>query len=227
MAEQDTTPATITYNREGWLRRAKADLAELVEQVSGIKVPDFHVSMGFGGQRYERGVRGVCWHSTLSDDGMNHVFISPELSDTGVVLSVLLHEMIHVVLNNEDGHTGRFSDFAERVGMLPPFTRANPDIELTAQMMTLAAALGDFPHGALHVPARVPSGQPVPAAPGGGSISSAPRAQTNRHLAVTCPEHGGTVRISRTRYEAGAPLCGIDTVSDDGVTTCTKRMVWK
>jgi hypothetical protein len=224
MSEQTPDLAADTATREGWLRRAKADLADLVEQVSGIKVPDFHVSMGFGGQRYERGVRGVCWHTSVSEDSKNHVFISPELSDTGVVLAVLLHEMLHVALDNADGHRGQFAEFATRVGMMAPFTTATPDIELTAQLMTLAAALGDFPHGALHVPSRKPAETPVPVG-GGVDISSAPKAQTNRWVKVTCPEHGGTVRLSRTALASYAPLCGANVGEVGEEIPCATRMI--
>lgn len=228
MSDTDATPTSTDTTRENWLHRAAHILGAMIHQVSGVEMPEFHVSMGFGGLAYEKGVRGVCWHTSRSSDGRNHVFISPELSDTGVVLAVLLHELIHVALDNEDGHMKRFAEYATRLGMGAPFTTATPDVNLTAELMIIAAELGEFPHAALTVGAPVksptlvgPNGEPMP------RPTSGPGVQTNRHLAVTCPEHGGSVRISRARYDRGAPLCGIDTITDAGVDTCTLRMVWK
>lgn len=207
-----TDTRTDTASREGWLTRAGQVMRLMIEQVSGIKVPDFHVSMGFGGQRYERGVRGICWHSSVSADGRNHVFISPELSDTGVVLSVLLHEMLHVALDNADGHTKRFSEYATRLGLLAPFTSARPDEALTAELMVMAAELGDFPHAALHVASR-PADVPVQVDPAGNPIevpkvTSGPKAQTNRWFVFECPEHARPIRMSRGAAAEGAPFCG-------------------
>jgi hypothetical protein len=231
MSDTTDTPTDTDLNatREGFLRRAAAILRVTIEQVSGIVVPEFHVSMGFGGLSYERGVRGVCWHTSQSDDGRNHVFISPELSDTGVVLSVLLHEMLHVALDNADGHRGRFAEYATRLGLMAPFTTATPDISLTSELMVIAAELGEFPHGALHVsrkPVEAPVGILV-GGPVGLSPTSGPGPQTNRWVSVTCPTHGGSVRMSRSRLAQGAPLCGMDVMDGEGVGVCTHRMIAK
>lgn len=226
MGAQDTTPTTDTATREGWLRRAAEVMVPMIEQVSGVKVSDFHVSMGFGGQRYERGVRGVCWHTSVSADGHNHVFISPELSDTGVVLAVLLHEMLHVALDLEDGHTGRFSEWGTRLGLTAPFTTARPDEALTAELMVIAAELGDFPHSALQVASR-PADVPVQVGPNGEPIAvpkvtSGPKAQTNRWVSFECPEHKRPTRQSRTAAAEGHPYCGH---RDEAGVPCLKEMV--
>jgi hypothetical protein len=237
MASKPPTPAGPTYRltREDWLHRAAEILGGMVHQVSGMELPEFHVSMGFGGTSYEKGVRGVCWKRCVSDDGRNHVFISPELKDTGVVLAVLLHEILHVVLDCEDGteprkdgsrtsHRGQFAEFATRLGLCAPFTSAIPDIELTAALMTIAAELGDFPHSGLNVPshARKPGGILVPIGGGGGTVSSAPKPQTNRWISFACPVHDVPVRMSRGKAAHGAPFCGHRS-EDDGVA-CLMEM---
>lgn len=228
MSDKTNTPADITYSltREDWLHRAAKELGSMIHQVSGIEVPAAHISMGFGGLSYERGVRGVCWHTSRSDDNRNHVFISPELNDTGVVLLVLLHELIHVALNNADGHKKMFAEIATRLGLTAPFTTATPDIELTAQLMVIAAELGEFPHAGLHARVAAPVGDPVTiGAPGTPvPISSGPRQQVNRWVSVTCPSHGGSVRLSRTALAEGAPFCGR---RDEQGIPCLTEMIAK
>lgn len=213
MSDTTNTPRDITYGltREDWLHRAAEELGKMIFQVSGMEMPKFHVSMGFGGQRYERGVRGVCWRRHVSDDGLNHVFISPELKDTGVVLAVLLHELIHVVDDCEHGHGKVFAEIATRLGLKAPFTTATPDIELTGELMVIAAELGEFPHAALNVssrrPVEAPTGDPILVGPGGG-VSSAPKPQTNRWFVFKCPTHKAPIRMSRGQAAHGAPFCG-------------------
>lgn len=125
--EPTTTGATnLDHTREAWLRVATARMAAEIEEVSGIVLPDVRVSMGFGGRRYERGVAGVCWHRKADAEGLNQIFISPEISDmirdekgvlrpakgaevglipaTVIVLLSLRHELIHAALDNQGGH---------------------------------------------------------------------------------------------------------------------------
>lgn len=229
MSDIDTNPVTDT--RESWLRRAAHELRPMIEQVSGLVVPEFHVSMGFGGVSYEKGVRGVCWHTTCSADGHNQVFISPEIADPGIAILVLLHEMIHVALNNAGGHRGEFRKIAEKLGLEAPFTTATPNVALTIELMTVASSLGAWPHAALN---RTPKPADVPVGPGGEPIegpvsgpTSGPKAQTNRWALVACPNHGGKVRLSRTAIALGAPLCGVEVEDEEmGISgPCATRMV--
>jgi hypothetical protein len=222
----NNTPAAPAYQltREDWLLRAVDTFRPLIKQITGVDLPPVHVSIGFGGTTYEKGVRGVCWHTSTSADERNHIFISPEITDTAEVLATLLHELFHATLNNEDGHRGRFAEYMTRAGFLSPFTAAVPDISLTGELMVIAAELGEFPHAGLTVPSRKRTAVPTPA-PVGGGVSSAPKPQTNRYFVVECPHHGGPVRMSRKRIAQGIPLCGIGDPETGAV--CTERMVEK
>jgi hypothetical protein len=228
MSDIDANPTTDT--RESWLRRAAVELRVMIEQVSGIEVPEFHVSIGFGGTRYEKGVRGVCWHTSCSSDGRNQVFISPELPNAEIAILVLLHEMIHVALNNSHGHKGKFREIAGKLGLVAPFTTATPDAPLSFELMSIAHGLGEFPHAALN---RTPVAQPVPVGPGGEPIesptggTSGPKAQNNRWFKAACPTHGNPWRASRKAFAAGLPLCGIEVEDEEmGVEgPCGQRLV--
>lgn len=204
---------TTTQTREAWLTAAIEIMRPMFIQI-GMELPErIHVSVGFGfGTKAEsKVIAGQTTHTSVSADGVNHVFVSPELGDTAEVLAVLMHELIHVADNLASGHKGTFAEAATRLGMIGPMTSAVPDIALAAELMTMAAELGAYDHGKLDMvllrtPVAVgPDGRPV-----GPRRTSGPKAQTNRHVKLSCAEHAAySLRMSRSTYELGAPLCGI------------------
>lgn len=216
MSDDTTTPDTQVRPdwREGWLHRATDELRPMFEQV-GAKLPDvIHLSVGFGGSgagKYERYVEGVTWHTSRDACGHNHVFISPTLGDTAHVLEVLVHELCHVADDNMSGHEGQFAEFMTRLGMTGRMTTAQADIPFMAELMTIAAALGEYPHGQLDMgpvtidaPKVGPDGQRIKV----GRPTSAPLPQRNRWLVFRCPTHKRPVRMSYTAGMEGAPFCG-------------------
>jgi hypothetical protein len=124
------------------------------------------------------------------------------------VLAVLMHELVHVSDDNASGHKAHFAEAATRLGMTSPFTTATPDMALSAELIVMAAELGDYGHAKLdaHAAKRVPVG------PGGEpvKVTSGPATQTNRHIKLVCGEHGQySLRLSRGVLDMGAPGCGI------------------
>ena len=65
------------------------------------------------------------------------------------MLVSLLHELIHAADDCASGRKGAFAEAATRLGFEGPMTRTPPGIELTAVVITLAEALGPFPHARL------------------------------------------------------------------------------
>lgn len=206
MAHNDT-PARTT--REAWLEAAvEAFRARFIEV--GMPLPErVHVSVGFGlGAKAEsRKILGQCWKREASADGVNHIFISPEMGDTAQVLATLLHELIHAADNNDHGHRGAFAEAATRLGLEGPMTATTAGIALMAEMMTLAASLGEYPHGALEVATLIRTRQPVPVPAGGGKIASGPAPQTSRQVKIECPSCGYNARTTRKWLEVGLPTC--------------------
>lgn len=201
------TTATIT--REAWLHAAIDALRTRFTEV-GLPLPErLHVSVGFGygAKRESATVLGQCWAARASEDGVNHIFISPELDDTARVLDVLMHELIHAADDCKSGHKGAFAEAATRLGLEGPMTATRASVTLAAEMVCLAESLGAYPHGKLSaskVPAKTPvgpDGKPVP-------THSGPAKQTTRMLKVVCAGGTGyTVRLSRKWLDVGAPLC--------------------
>lgn len=202
---------TITQTRESWLHAAIEMLRPMFVQV-GFPIPErIHVSVGFSakGKGGENSIiRGECWKRMASEDDVNHVFISPEIGDTATVLAVLMHELIHAALDNEDGHAKRFAEAATRLGMTKPFTTATPDMALSAELIVMASELGDYGHAKLNAHVNVkapvgPNGEPI-------RITSGPKTQTNRHIKVACPQHTDyALRGSRAVLAVALPSCGI------------------
>lgn len=226
-----TSTEQLTMDREGWLRKAADEFRKWIMQVSGVEVPDCRISMGFGGVSYEKKVRGVTWKRECDGEGLNQIFISPELDDTVDVLAVLLHELIHACLDAADDpkwnqHGGAFAEYGTRLGLCAPFTSAIPDVPTMALFMTIAADLGPFPHAKLTIPSRVrqPEPETVPVGRPQVRITSAGNPQRNRWISFTCPLHVAPVRMSRTKAELGAPFCGH---RDETGKPCLTEMVEK
>jgi hypothetical protein len=207
------TSTELRQTRESWLENAIDGMRPRFVEV-GYPLPEkVHVSVGFGafGARRENAIiEGQTWKREASVDDVNHVFISPELGDTAQVLAVLIHELVHVTLDNEDGHKGRFAEIATRLGLEGKMTEATPGPVLAFELITMAASLGDYPHGKIDLEKLVarqpvgPDGKPVRV-----RVHSAPGAQTNRYHNVICEKDGYRVRMTQKWIDAGLPSCGV------------------
>lgn len=202
-----------SITRESWLQAAiEIFRARFVEV--GYPLPEtIHVSVGFhSGARAESGkILGVTYKSFLSNDGMPHIFISPEVADTHDVMVVLLHELIHAADDCVSGHKGTFAEIATRLGFDAPMTCTPPSPSLSAELLVIAMELGDYPHSALDLskakkPAKTPvgpDGTPIPPV----KVSSGPSTQTTRMVKIVCPCCGYSVRTTRKWIEEGLPYC--------------------
>jgi hypothetical protein len=130
------------------------------------------------------------------------------------MLVSLLHELIHAADDCASGHKGAFAEAATRLGFEGPMTRTPPGVELTAEVITLAEALGPFPHARLDptmadVPAPVPpAGSPAPTPDPGGKVHSGPGKQGTRMIKLTAAACCGySVRTTRKWLDQGYPLC--------------------
>jgi|SRR5690606_1691255 len=201
-----TTANGNLRTRELWLEDAIEALRPRFVEI-GLPLPErVHVSVGFGygAKRESAKVLGQCWKREASEDGVNHIFISPEIADTAEVLAVLLHELIHAADNVESGHRGKFAEAATRLGLEGPMTATTPSPSMMGEFIALAAALGDYPHGALHpIPVVAPS--PVPTGGLPPKVHSGPRAQGTRMIKLTCGHCGYTVRTTAKWLELGEP----------------------
>ncbi|GAB3437541.1 hypothetical protein [Actinophytocola sediminis] len=211
--------STIRMTREAWLEAAIEALRPRFAEV-GMDLPErMHVSVGFGyGASRENGIiLGQCWARSTSEDGANHLFISPQIGETSVVLGVLMHELIHAADDCQSGHKGAFAEAATRLGLEGKMTEALPSVALQAELICLAETIGEYPHGVLNpVAQRVPVDPTGAPAPTPGRVHSGPTKQSTRMLKVVCAQDGYTVRTTAKWLEIGYPACPCGAVMQDG-----------
>lgn len=176
--------------REEWLNAAVIALRPLFDEIGAADYPKLRVSCGFpkGG----RGKTiGQAWSSTCSGDDTAEVFISPELEELvgyGVV-DTLLHELIHVIDRNENGHKGPFRKMAKELGLSGKMTATYAEGDLADKLLHAVAHLGPYPHAKL--------------------TKMTTTKQTTRMLKLTCSGCGFIARTTQKWLdEIGAPNCG-------------------
>jgi hypothetical protein len=136
----------MTLNREGWLAKA-IDLLRPTFNEAAYPLPDkVHISVGFPSKRAlssKNRVVGQCW-SSVSPDGMPHIFISPVLVTHVEVLAVLIHELIHAYGIHD--HKKDFAAAHAKFGLVGKPTQSDPGPELVGRLNILAEQLGPYPH---------------------------------------------------------------------------------
>jgi hypothetical protein len=218
MTDNDTTTGRTYSDREAWLQAAIDIFRPRFVEI-GFPLPDaVRIAVGFGptGARQENSkIMGVTLSRSCAADGVNEVWISPEDADTASMLETVLHELIHVALDNEDGHRGRFAEIATRLAFEGPMTQTPASVELAFELFTIAASLGEYPGSQVSLEgifAQPGNAGGVGVITGGGVSSSGPKKQGTRMLKVTCQEDdcpaiGYTVRTTAKWLEIGAPKC--------------------
>lgn len=178
--------------REEWLNAAAQAIRPLFDEQGAAEYPRFRVSCGFpkGGRK----AIGQAWTPEASGDATAEVFISPKLDNLtnfGVV-DTLLHEMIHVIVGNEEGHKGNFRKLAQALGLSGKMTATYAEGALEDRLLALVAPLGTYPHAQL-------------------SQLSVPK-QSTRMLKVQCGSCGFSCRTTQKWLDkVGVPTCGCGT----------------
>lgn len=179
--------------REEWLIEASKAVTPLLVE-AGAEVPKFRVSVGF--PKSGKNAIGQCWTQGSSADGLNQLFIHPQLGDDiPFMVAVLIHEMIHAADNCENGHKGRFREIARGVGLEGKLTATVPGGSLRARITEALEGhgLGAYPHGVLDTLAGSKAG---------------PKPQKNRQRKVECYTCGYIARVSKKWIdEVGPPMC--------------------
>ncbi len=109
-------------------RYAEVWLAEAVELLrprfadAGHEIPPVHVSVGFSSTGYRFGsksyTQAVWFARRMSVDNINEIYIAPVIRSAEQVLELLIHELIHAVLDCRDGHGPEFQRIATDVNLL-------------------------------------------------------------------------------------------------------------
>ncbi len=132
-------------NREYWLEKA-VDGLHGIFRGAGFVLPEVKVSCGFASSGYRSKHIGECWTRKSSTDGANHIFISPTLDDSMLVLETLTHELCHAVDDCQHKHGREFRIIAEAVGLEGPMRSTNAGPSLRPLLKTIYGNIGLYPH---------------------------------------------------------------------------------
>ncbi|MGV9815795.1 hypothetical protein ACWDTQ_28285 [Streptomyces cellulosae] len=225
--------------REEWLHLAIEALRPSFEALAFPIPAKVHVSVGFGygAKRESAIVLGQCWSKSSSEDGVNHIFISPEIKSAVQVLETLVHELVHAADDNRSGHRGDFARIAKALGLTGRMTATYAGTALAEKLAALIKEIGPYPHAALkplgyvrvtepdrgieiadqddeEAPQTAPEAAPeeTPEVPEEEAPKhSGPKKQGTRMVKVTCStdcECGGyTVRTTQKWIAVGMPIC--------------------
>lgn len=153
--------------------------------------PPFRVSLGFPKRSRGGRVIAVCFARAASADGVNEIFVSPEMDDPIEIMQALVHELIHAVDDGKSGHRRFFEYTARAVGLAGKLTETFAGDELLQQLHVIADALGPLPHARLNLDAGRKKGG-------------------TRQLLVKCGKCDFKARASAVqvrRWEAGNNCC--------------------
>jgi hypothetical protein len=223
--------------REDWLQAAiqafRPTFDQICSKTPGLEMTygipdDVRVSVGFGykARAETKNIGGQTWSRMTTEDNSPAVFISPLLADAECVLATLAHELIHVALDCEDGHTKRFKKMAESLGFDAPLTHVIPSDLFTMELQLLASTLGKYPHAAIDVDTKIgiaprpvgPDGEPI-GEPEFKRLYVGPKPQVSRWIKAMCMNEECAVagkfhgRFSRTVLELAHPTCPVCGVS--------------
>ena len=197
----------MTYvEREAWLMAAVEIFRHMFDDI-GFPLPNkVRVGMGFGptgGRRESSKIMGVTLNKASSSDGVNEIWISPEDAEATSILETLGHELVHVALDNEDGHGGRFRTIATKLGFEGPMAQTPSSVQLAFKLIQIAEKLGPYPGAQVSLTKIF-----------GETATSAPKKQASRMLKLTCtydsesPCHGYLVRMAKKWLDdVGPPSC--------------------
>ena len=148
-----TAPTNPLFkDRESWLTEAGNlildDILTPIVLASGYTFdrPQFRISIGF--PKHSRGGKAiaVCFIRAASSDGVNEIFINPELDDPIKVMEAMVHELVHAYDDCASGHRNFFATVARKAGLEGPLTSTIAGDKLMATMTEYAGLLGVFPH---------------------------------------------------------------------------------
>jgi hypothetical protein len=191
---------TMFADREAWLTEAAnlilddilMPLVEASEKYNYDR-PNFRVSVGFPKHSRSGKSIAVCFKKAASSTGVNEIFINPEIDDAALVLSCVVHELIHAYDDCASGHRNFFAFLARKAGLEGKLTATFAGEGLMSFITKYIELLGEFPHNKMNV-------------------GKTHKKDGTRQLKVLCNDCGFTFRTSmkwliQIPADAACPVC--------------------
>jgi hypothetical protein len=194
-------------NREEWLERLADDLRERFTARAHVTPNTCRISCGYpprGGQGKARKVLGVCcWND--EGDGVQQIFINPEIDDSIGVGGVVAHELGHCCFDFEEKHGPKFKKALLAIGIEKgkAASMLTPGEDLEKELALFVKRHGEYPQHKL-----VPTGKD--------------KKQTTRMRKLVCAANEThaedyIVRASAKVIAMGLPVCpcGLEMVLEE------------
>jgi hypothetical protein len=182
-------------NRESWLNIITENHIKPHFTAKGYAIPDnvrlscSFTSRGAFKKKGQKGVRiGECWSGNRSGDNTIEIMISPVIADSVKAVGILIHELVHATVGNDQGHNNVFKQCAVAVGLQGKMTATTESPELVATINEWLEVMGQYPHA---------------------ELNDNMRTQSTRMYKVQCRSVscGYTMRISSKWLKLAVPEC--------------------
>lgn len=180
-------------NRETWLEKFTDQFLLNHFKNAGYEINSelrsklkFSCSLTSG--RGSKNARAIGLHfSPQSSKGAYHeIMISPTIEESARVADILIHEIVHAIAGNENGHNKIFRKCALSVGLTGKMTATIASDDLKSKLNSWVSEFGEYPHRELMLSGKK---------------------QSTRLIKCEC-ECGYNVRITRKWLnDLGAPIC--------------------
>lgn len=58
----------------------------------------------------------------LRDEEEHYIMIAFNVTETGEIVSIIAHELVHIAIGVHHGHNAKFNKYAKKIGLTKPFT---------------------------------------------------------------------------------------------------------
>lgn len=130
---------THVSERTLWLARGQAELRTYLSSL-GLEAP--RPVMVAGGATDARHVLGQCYPS---DQHPPVIVVSDRITKGSTALGVLLHELIHAALPEDEEHGPAFRAWARCVGLIGPVGATKPGPRLLPKLAVIQKRIGPLP----------------------------------------------------------------------------------
>jgi|TARA_R110000765_G_scaffold93293_1_gene175970 hypothetical protein len=133
-----------------WLEKATQELQTQVFTPAKLRVPNqlrLNVGSMTGTAKDRNHTLGCCYRKDVAN-GVNMITLNistTQAKDSGRVLDVLVHELIHAIDNNKHGHKGEFRKMALAVGLKGKMTATIATKKLKKVLAGIVKKIGKFP----------------------------------------------------------------------------------